>query len=386
MSRITALTLCASAVLAHAAQAETVTFQCSKDTSMYKESGGWTGGTSYSVICGVNSQDSVRRSLLKFDVAALIPAGATINGVSVVLNMVAYESVTPASMDLRRVLQPWGESNAMGAGVYVGALAQIGDATWTHAQFPSVLWTLSGGDALGTPSAATVVATSGTCTWASTPGLVADVQSFLDAPATNHGWLLACTDETVFGTTKTFSPRGSGPSSPRLVVSYTPFAPGDPYTDFCAGDGGGTPCPCVLPGQPNYGCRNSASNWGAKLVATGNPGASAATDTMSLYTVNITGPGLFIQGTDMFAAGAGVPFGDGLLCCSGALTRLGVRFPDLGSATYPGSLTPTPIHVAGGPIQAGDVRIYQVWYRDAAAYCTEATFNLTQAISTVWGP
>jgi hypothetical protein len=63
---------------------------------------------------------------------------------------------------------------------------------------------------------------------------------------------------------------------------------------------------------------------------------------------------------------------------------MGIVFPAGNSATYPGGLTPNPIHIAGGPITAGDVRHYQVWYRDAAAFCTPATFNTTNAISLTW--
>jgi hypothetical protein len=207
---------------------------------------------------------------------------------------------------------------------------------------------------------------------------------FLDSPASNHGWLLRCSDEVTNWSAKVFPSRHSTPV-PRLIITFTPFNPTSPYTSFCNGDGGGTPCPCA-PGQLNYGCRNSLYQVGSRLVASGNPGASAATDTMVLYTINLSGPGMFIQGTDVFAGGAGVQFGDGLLCTGGAITRLGIVFPMSGSATYPGGLTPNPIHVAGGPINAGDVRNYQVWYRDAAVFCTDATFNLTQAVSAVWGP
>jgi hypothetical protein len=32
------------------------------------------------------------------------------------------------------------------------------------------------------------------------------------------------------------------------------------------------------------------------------------------------------------------------------------------------------------------VRYYQLWYRDDPAFCSNAGFNLTNALSLTWGP
>jgi hypothetical protein len=124
---------------------------------------------------------------------------------------------------------------------------------------------------------------------------------------------------------------------------------------------------------------------GARIAASGNAGTSIPTDTLVLTASNIPGPGLFFQGTGQFGGGLGLAFGDGLLCAGGTITRLGVVFPTGNSASYPGGLTPSPIHVAGS-VSSGDVRHYQCWYRDAAAFCTSATFNLTQGLTLTFGP
>jgi hypothetical protein len=157
-------------------------------------------------------------------------------------------------------------------------------------------------------------------------------------------------------------------------------------TPFCFGDGSGTACPCGNSGLAGNGCANSSFVSGAHLTATGNAGASAGTDTLVLTASNITGPGLFFQGTGTAAGGAGFPFGDGLLCVSAGIIRMGIVFPTGNSASYPGGLTPAPIHVAGAPIAAGDLRHYQCWYRDAVAFCAPDTFNLTQGLSVTFGP
>ena len=121
---------------------------------------------------------------------------------------------------------------------------------------------------------------------------------------------------------------------------------------------------------------------GGNLASSGVAGASAGTDTLVLTATNIPGPALFIQAN---AQGGTLAFGDGQLCASVGIIRLGVVFPTGSTASYPGGLTPNPIHTAG-MTNNGDTRHYQAWYRDAAVFCTSATFNLTQGVTLTWGP
>jgi hypothetical protein len=37
-------------------------------------------------------------------------------------------------------------------------------------------------------------------------------------------------------------------------------------------------------------------------------------------------------------------------------------------------------------VLAPGVRTYQVWYRNAASFCTSSTFNLTNGLSIQWEP
>jgi len=167
--------------------------------------------------------------------------------------------------------------------------------------------------------------------------------------------------------------------------TFTVSSSNTPSTPFCFGDGTGTACPCANSGAAGHGCANSTFPLGAQLVTSGVAGASNATDTLVITATNIPGPGLFFQGTGNFAGGAGLVFGDGLLCSGGTITRLGVVFPTVNSASVPGGSNPNPIHVTAGTA-SGDVRNYQCWYRDAAAFCSVSTFNLTQSVSLTWGP
>lgn len=152
---------------------------------------------------------------------------------------------------------------------------------------------------------------------------------------------------------------------------------------YCLGTtAGGTPCACPSSGFGHGGCRNS-QGWGANLNARGNPSVSA--DTVRLEGAGMpNGPALFFQGTQRVNGGTGVVFGDGVLCAGGTIVRLGVKTSSGGASTYPqsGDLS----LVAAGTLVAGDVRDYQVWYRDAAAYCTAATFNTSDAVEITWTP
>jgi hypothetical protein len=157
-----------------------------------------------------------------------------------------------------------------------------------------------------------------------------------------------------------------------------------PHTKSCTGSGPGPACTgCNNPGCSTCGCANSAYASGASLRPYGI--ASVSSGTLDLYANEMTGnAALFIQSTGLSSP---VPFGDGELCAAIGITRLGisnVSAPPYGFAHFPWG--PVPIHVVGGPLQAGDVRHYQTWYRDAVPYCTGETFNLTNALTITWGP
>jgi hypothetical protein len=159
--------------------------------------------------------------------------------------------------------------------------------------------------------------------------------------------------------------------------------PSTQSTPFCAGDAVGTTCvACGNNGAPGKGCANSSFAGGALLTNSGI--ASVGADTLTLTASSIPGPGLFFQADGLAASPVG--FGDGMLCATVGIKRLGVVFPVAGSATFPGGLTPNPISVGGGPISAGNTKHYQCWYRDAAAFCTASTFNTSNGVSLTWVP
>jgi hypothetical protein len=156
---------------------------------------------------------------------------------------------------------------------------------------------------------------------------------------------------------------------------------------FCYGDGLATPCPCANSGEIGHGCENSFTTGGALLTSSGNAKVSA--DTLKLWVSNITPASiaLFFQGDAQANGGLGSPSGDGILCSSGQIIRLGVRNGSNGLATLGfGNLGDLPIHTGGVVPVGGGTRYYQAWYRNTQAYCTSATYNDSNGLQIVWAP
>jgi len=153
-------------------------------------------------------------------------------------------------------------------------------------------------------------------------------------------------------------------------------------TAYCFGDGSSLACPCGNNSTPGNGegCLNSLGT-GGKLDASGT--ASLSNDTVVLTgTLMPNSSALYFQGTSQQGAGAGVVFGDGLRCAGGAVIRLATKFNALGTSQFPAGGDPQ-VSVRGLVTTPG-VRTYQGWYRNAAAFCTTSTFNLTNGYEITW--
>ncbi len=154
-------------------------------------------------------------------------------------------------------------------------------------------------------------------------------------------------------------------------------------TSYCFGDGTGSACPCANNGAPGNGCAHSLNAIGANLSGTGH--ASLASDSFVLSGVNMpNSSALYFQGTTQVNGGLGSVFGDGLRCAGGTVVRLGTKSNAGGASQYPAAGDP-PVSVKG-LVTAPGMRTYQVWYRNAASFCTADTFNLTNGLSVAWIP
>jgi hypothetical protein len=220
-------------ISAPAALGEVVTLQASKDNTLYQSANGsLSNGAGEYIFVGrtdVITSGAIRRALIAFNVAAAVPAGARITRADLILNMSRTTSLLKP-MTVHRMLADWGEGTSNAAAQEGGGTqATTGDATWLHRFFNTILWQSPGaaGSFVSTPGTTVQIGGLGQYTLLSTPALVADVQAWLDTPASNFGWILIG-DESTSATAKRFDSRNNLISTvrPRLVVEYTIGATG----------------------------------------------------------------------------------------------------------------------------------------------------------------
>jgi hypothetical protein len=212
-------------VLAPAVLADEVTLVSDRDNTLYEDPNGLvSAGIGQNFFCGRTAQleKFLRRGLIRFDVAGNVPAGATMDAVELTLHVSASVS-GPLPCGLHRVMADWGEgtSSPMGAGGQ-GAPATPNDATWIHTFYDTQFWASEGGDFVATPSATVMVGGIESYTWTSTPALLADVQGWLDSPATNFGWLVHG-EESLASSAKRFDTRENPVVAfrPALKITFT---------------------------------------------------------------------------------------------------------------------------------------------------------------------
>jgi len=176
----------------------------------------------YSGRVGSNGGTTLRRGLLQFDVAAQVPAGSTITAVTLQVRCSKVPTGSQAQLiKLHRMLASWGEGSSVSFGGG-GAPATPGSATWVSRFHPDLPWTTPGGQFAAAPSGSTSVGGVGFYTFASSAGMVADVQAWLDDPASNHGWAVIG-NEVVPQNVRRFETRESTSAwRPKLVVTFVP--------------------------------------------------------------------------------------------------------------------------------------------------------------------
>jgi hypothetical protein len=156
----------------------------------------------------------------------------------------------------------------------------------------------------------------------------------------------------------------------------------EPGVPFCFGDW----CPCTNNGSNGNGCATSFNPAGGNLTSSGT--ASVSGDSVVLSASGLSNSVItFFQGTatafdQIYGA---MSFGDGRRCVAGSVIRLKSVDAPGGVAQYPnpGDLS---VSVRGAIPATGGARSYQVWYRNAADFCTISTFNLTNGLMMTWQP
>jgi spore coat protein A len=206
-------------IVPNLARADSINLNPSKDNTLYQE-GDFSNALGFHFFTGETFTGNLRRAVLAFDIAGNVPAGSTITSVTLSMHVSRVHDSTTRTTELHKLLADWGEGTSQASGQEgTGAPATPNDATWRHRFFDTIFWTTEGGDFSATISASQFVGAVGDYTWSS-PQMVTDVQSWLDNPATNFGWLVLG-DESAGATAKRFDTRESG-NPPVLNIQFTP--------------------------------------------------------------------------------------------------------------------------------------------------------------------
>ncbi|MCP5022248.1 MAG: DNRLRE domain-containing protein [bacterium] len=376
-SVIAVLAVCLATPLA---SAQSVSILAEQDSSIYEDAtGSVANGIGEFGFTGRNNGGSLRRFFIKFDVASAVPAGATITGVTLEVNVVQLPpNYTSDTYDLHRASTPWGEGPSDGFGQ--GAPAQAGDATWIHTFYPGTFWAAPGGDFTLAISASADMNSLSRHSFSSN-GLIGDVQDFLDNPMANNGWLIKSRVETD-RTARGFAAREFSliPMRPTLIVDYT-ASPA--FLTFCDPANNSTGSPAVL--SANFG-----SGVGSDLHLDVSGGPPPQPSGMGML-------GYFLIGNANDAPG--IPISDGQFCLvglGGRFSRYNVAGTDRNSVGQFDSLgnlqntvgtggpsgfgfdVPSDVEISGFPlttIMAGDTYHFQFWYRDSVSGVGRSNFS-----------
>ena len=220
----TAIAACISTTSAQS----TLNLVASKDATLNESASGnvanGAGTKMFVGRVGFQGNHEIRRALVKWDLAAALPAGSRILAVKLDMWVDLSAAFLPQAATAHRVLQSWSEGtvNPFGNGGN-GAPATSGSVTWLHTNFPSQFWTNPGGDFAATASFTFDLPGWGALLTAPLPGLVADVQDMLDNPANNHGWLFKM-PEVLTSNARALNTHEAAALRPQLQITY--LAPG----------------------------------------------------------------------------------------------------------------------------------------------------------------
>jgi hypothetical protein len=221
-SLLLALSLAVAGLSSTHARATSVVTGASRDNTIFAEFDTLSNGAGQTFFAGRNGLGDLRRGLIKFDLAGLVPANATVD--SVVLRL-RLSMTLPGSrlVSLYRLLADWGEGTSDAeSGEGAGAPATPGDATWNQRFFgASLSWLNPGGDYAASASATRPVGALGVYAWRST-GMTADVASWVQNPSSNLGWMVLGDESAVAGA-KRFDSRQATTAAnrPSLTIFYT---------------------------------------------------------------------------------------------------------------------------------------------------------------------
>ena len=218
--------------IAQGIRAETVALHPIADTTLIQVAPDANMGGSDFFNAGTAGNGNRNRGLMQFSLLDAIPPGSTILNAFLTLDIVHQPGVdlTTGTFTLRRVLVSWGEGDKRPAeegSPGLGAPATDGEANWVFRFVGGPAWSVPGGQngadfSAVVSSTAYVYGLGDPVEFESTPNLTADVQSWLDDPQSNHGWMLTSEDERIRKTARGFASSEDPGGGPTLMVEFTP--------------------------------------------------------------------------------------------------------------------------------------------------------------------
>jgi len=163
------------------------------------------------------------------------------------------------------------------------------------------------------------------------------------------------------------------------VVSVTVIVDPGAGTPYCFGDGSGTACPCANVGLAGHGCDIAQATGGVCLTlqdfTPNGMGGGTARALGTNFPLNGTPGVVLIRSMMQQNGGAGIVFGDGLLCVAAPVVRIRSGLAQDGKIS---------LMITHG---AGQGRFdYQLWFRNTPImFCDPAAaFNLSNAVELTW--
>lgn len=202
--------------------AQTVTLNPVQSAVIYEPKPDHTKGDPTFFPIGKSNMGTVKRALMKFDIAGNVPAGATIDSVklSFTYKKGSLPNVDP-TINLHPMLSNFNWIAGLGGAPQVGIAANPGEVTWNSAAHGNIAWSSPGGgagvDFTTFPTASTVISGYGNYAWT---GMKTEVQTWLDNPTMNGGWMIK-SDEITSGTAFRLDNVDTDSTSvPKLLIYY----------------------------------------------------------------------------------------------------------------------------------------------------------------------
>ncbi len=218
--------ICILSLPSFQASAATVTLTPVADTSIFLAFPDKNLGANLSLAIGVIASDSATRGLVRFAPEVGMPPGARVTRAELQLNVVRSPILAEdGSFQVFKLQVPWTEGRGgAGPAIGTGSVALQGEATWDSRQHGINSWGAPGGqsgeDFAPTASARGFLVGNAPLVFESGAALIADVQSWIDQPGANHGWLIKDEVEGLGGTARRFASREDTTQAPTLTIEF----------------------------------------------------------------------------------------------------------------------------------------------------------------------